>query len=352
MPVVTGIFGSTPCTSRSDSTPAPRPGSSESSESGGGPAGGAGSAGGGAGGAAAKSRVTAICGGSSARRRSSAASCCSTRFTSRSRLVKWPGILVHREDHVLEADHAVSEHGKTRLVERRVMVEHAPQPFVQRFREPDAVADVGRARCAAQRVAGAIEILGHGVRADREPGVAQVGADHLEVALHFLLVDLLQRGVAALGVFGGPAEPGLVDAAARVPAVRPAAVRAARQCAAFRSPTRVSGRTSVGLGRGRRATHAPAAGAGCPAVVRLDARDQFGYAPDLVRRALQFANQRRQDGNRLRQRPEHAARALERAVDDAVQQVLDRPGEVADAARADDATRALQRVESATHAGQ
>ena len=53
-----------------------------------------------------------------------------------------------------------------------------------------------------------------------------------------------------------------------------------------------------------------------------------------------------------RKRRQHAARALEGAVDHAVQQVLDRPGEIADAARADDAPGTLQRVEGTAHASQ
>jgi len=120
-------------------------------------------------------------------------------------------VLVDGGEDVLEADDAVSENAEPGLVEGRVVVEHAPQPLVQRLGEPDAVADACGARGAAQRVAGAEEILGDGVRADREPGVAQEGADHLEVALHFLLVDLLQRRVAALGVRRRAAEPGVFD---------------------------------------------------------------------------------------------------------------------------------------------
>ena len=86
--------------------------------------------------------------------------------------------------------------------------------------------------------------------------------------------------------------------------------------------------------------------------MRLDARGELGKACDFLRIAAEFPDERRQERDRLAQRREHAARALERAIDDAVQQVLDRPGEVADAAGADDAATAFQRMECAAYAGQ
>ena len=59
-----------------------------------------------------------------------------------------------------------------------------------------------------------------------------------------------------------------------------------------------------------------------------------------------------QYGDRLAQQREHARRARQRAADDAVQQVLDRPREFADVAGADHAAAALERVERAPQARQ
>ncbi|MEX0583715.1 MAG: hypothetical protein WD185_08605, partial [Sneathiella sp.] len=67
---------------------------------------------------------------------------------------------------------------------------------------------------------------------------------------------------------------------------------------------------------------------------------------------VELGDQRRQQGDGVAQRREHGRRSFQRAVDDAVQQILDGPGEIADPPRADHAAAALQRVEGAAHAGQ
>ena len=58
------------------------------------------------------------------------------------------------------------------------------------------------------------------------------------------------------------------------------------------------------------------------------------------------------DDDGIAHRGEDGRRALQRVLDDAVEQVLDGPGEFADVGGADHAAGALERVEGAAHAGQ
>ncbi len=98
-------------------------------------------------------------------------------------------------DDVLEGCDRVGQRAESRVIEGMVGIEQAPQPSMQRIRETDALLGLGRARGATQRVAGTVEVVGHIVRARRDPRPAQEVAEDLEVRLHFLAEDVLQRRI-------------------------------------------------------------------------------------------------------------------------------------------------------------
>jgi hypothetical protein len=207
-------------------------------------------------------------------------------------------------------------------------------------------------------VTGAIKILGHGVRADREPGMPQECADHFEVALHLLLVDLLQRGIPALRVRGGASEPGVVKRRFRLGRCRRRRRldrrRFRRRCLVPQRVDRLLQRLFIesrdderGLVGGGRFAHGRRD--------RLAGRMRFGAGGHGVgaryglRSAFQPGEERWQERDRLGKRREHAGIAFQRAFDDPVQQIFHRPREIADAPGADHAAAALQRVECAPH---
>ncbi|KPJ79467.1 MAG: hypothetical protein AMJ58_11890, partial [Gammaproteobacteria bacterium SG8_30] len=107
-------------------------------------------------------------------------------------------VLVDVVQHVLERRDRIGEHGEALLAECPIVVEQPPQPAVEGVGQADAHPGLGRPRCAAQRVAGPVQVLGHVVRAGGDPGAAQEVPHDVQVRLHLAAVDVLQRRIHRL----------------------------------------------------------------------------------------------------------------------------------------------------------
>ena len=274
-----------------------------------------------------------------------------------------PGRLVEMRGHGAHGIHAVGQQLEIRAVEPDAAVECLAYPVFERRGEANAVPGFGHARAARQRVAGAIGLFAdHVRRAARTLGL-HVAQHRVDVDLRLAAVDLAQLQVATRFFFRRRQHHVLAGLLGRL-VEHP--IQFGLRGLSFRSgPLRARlqrgdppGRLEhVGLSRVERALesfHRGASGwrttlfaaSACArstmswarAGAALPASSAFTSSPAIDHGIAHRGQDRR--------------RALQRVLDDPVEQVLDGPGEFADVGGTDHAAGALQGVERAAHTGQ
>ena len=276
-------------------------------------------------------------------------------------------------------------------------VEHLAHVVIQRLRQTDAMAGVRHLRAAAQGMDRAVHHLRQVVRRALSAAAAQVGADLLDVICGFLAVDLVQLRVHRRRTVVGREN---IELRRQQDGGSPAVGRrSADRCGGRLDEVlerhhrivrhRQLGRRQLGrrqLGRRLRVEdhdrihqvrrvgdrhldrrqderrlvrgHLVRYGNRLVLVRRAAFGIAVGAGHDLADRcrdlaaALDLVNQLRQRIDSLAQQLRHARRAFQCLVEQAVQQVFDRPRKIPDETRADHAAAALQRMEVAPHRGQ
>ena len=231
-----------------------------------------------------------------------------------------PGVLVDVIDHLLNAGHRILENLESFRGKSGGIVVELANVSVQRLGDLDALARARSLRGTAQCVAGAVEILSDRIRRRRCVARRNELTNGGEMTRGFLGVDLVQDGIHGRRRRQRFFLRDFVDDRRIGSDCR--WLRRRRRSRRWRGRhVRTHSRQCIGLRH-------DAADIDCRRASGFELLDELGHRRDCSA-----------------QHGHHVGRAIERLVDDAVQQILDGPGELADELSTDHPTAALQRME-------
>ncbi len=246
------------------------------------------------------------------------------------------GRLIQVRRDRLHRGHAVREQGQILAPEPQPAAVGAAQPVIQRLRQTNPVAGLSHFRAARERVAGAIDVLGQRMRLRQLRLAREVTAHRSHVCGGLARVDIAQRVVRH-----------------RLPGGRLGGRRRPRHGGHGPIDRRQARRARLPLGRFLLAVLGCAAGRGLAARGEcMRARGDGVYVGAHRLAGLQLRDQLGQGADRRAQGLEDGRGTAQGVVEHAVDQVFDRPRELAQLACADHAAAPLERVERAAHGDQ
>ena len=230
------------------------------------------------------------------------------------------GVLIQMAADALHGRHAIAQQGQVLVQQAHATVEGLAQPVIQRLRQADALARLGHSRAAGQRMAGAIHRLRQGMRGRLTGSPRQIVAYSGHMAVCFAGIDVTQHGIGF------------------------------RIRCSLGTDLRLRGELRFRLRlRLRLYQHRHAAGGQHIRRTTRRQRMRVGHDRGQIGRGCramgQLLHQLRQAAHGVTQSQEHHGRAAHRLVEQAIQQALDRPGELGHLARTDHAAAALERME-------
>jgi hypothetical protein len=117
--------------------------------------------------------------------------------------VEITGDLIQVRDHCLHGDHAIGQQCHVLVQQAQSAVENTAQPMIERLGEPRSMAGLCHLRAAGQRMAGAIDLFGNGVRLGHPLLAFEVRADGRDVCSRLTGVDVtkyvIRAGLPKLG---------------------------------------------------------------------------------------------------------------------------------------------------------